>query len=994
MKIRQADWQQQCDYYLNVTLNDVDHTLKGDARFVYTNNSPKTLTTMYFHIWPNAYKDDLTDFAIQQVENGSTKFHFADDSLRGYINQLDFKIEGQEVKWTYHNNQIDIAVLTLNKPIKPGETVEITTPFFVKIPGSFSRFGHEGQSYQITQWYPKPAVFDVNGWNPMPYLDQGEFYSEFGKFEVKITTPANYVVAATGELQEQDEHDFLLDRTNNPIRGKKLIPSSEESKTITFIQKDIHDFAWFADKRFNVKQDDVTLSNGQVVKAYVFADQTNLNFTDDIKTALNYYSDHCGYYPYSHCTVVKGALKAGGGMEYPMITVIANLGEDVIVHEVGHNWFYGILGSNERLYPWMDESINSYFEHESIHGEEEEVVPTLSNTKLNVIGINRAAMSIGYRQLESSELHQAIGDRSEAFTNMNYGMMVYGKGADAFGYLKAYLGQDVTDKCFKAYFDKWKYNHPLPGDMKDVFEAESGSDLDWFFNGLIGTEEHIDYAVNRFEEGKLIIVNKGGVAAPFEVGFFKEGVMVYSKWFEGGIGELSMPLPEGDYDAIKIDPRVILPEVNRQNNTIRTSGAFKKVEPIEVKFMSVIHEPNKTSLNVFPLLGWNTHNKMMYGLWFNNAVTPKRKFNFSASPLFSPTTDDINGYFNVNYSTAQNRPINGITAGVKGSRFSSVIRTQDYSYNRIVPYVQMDFRQPDKRSPITSRLSAKYTMLTFTPNFDEEAAINSLLQDSETAYGRRTYLEQKGDQFIKVEYLHKNAKTINPSQLKASLEYGTPSNTTHRVDTFTNGLIEDNSGDNFIKLNLEYKKRITYKLKGKGLDIRVFGGAFLDQSMDALYHFRMESGAGKWDYTYDQILMGRGATDGLFSQQVIENDVFLKETGTFGNISQWTLAMNLKSDLPLKLPLGVYFDAFTFNDIQDLPNIEKGESFVFNGGLQVKVIPGFIEIFVPLVSSNMILEAQKLEGITDLGQRITFTLNFNFMQDKGMADIFKLAQGG
>ena len=156
----------------------------------------------------------------------------------------------------------------------------------------------------------------------------------------------------------------------------------------------------------------------------------------------------------------------------------------------------------------------------------------------------------------------------------------------------------------------------------------------------------------------------------------------------------------------------------------------------------------------------------------------------------------------------------------------------------------------------------------------------------------------------------------------------------------------------------------------------------------------MESGAGRWDYTFDEILMGRGATDGLFSQQVIENDVFLKEPGTFANISQWTLAVNLKSDLPLKLPLGVYFDAFTFNNIKDLPNVEKGEPFIYNGGIQVKVIPGILDIYVPLFSSNMIKEAQMLQGIEDLTQRITFTLNFNFMQDKNMSDIFKLAQGG
>ncbi|MDB2467151.1 hypothetical protein N9W53_00315, partial [bacterium] len=199
---------------------------------MYTNNSPDALDTLIFHIWPNAYKDDQTDFARQQLLNGSKKFHFADDSLRGYISKLDFQVNGQQVDWSYFGDQIDIAVLSLKERIKPGQTVEITTPFYVKIPGSFSRFGHEGHGYQMTQWYPKPAVYDVNGWNQMPYLDQGEFYSEFGKFTVNITVPDNYVVAATGELQTASENQFLIDRMNNPVSKDDEITSSSTTKTL------------------------------------------------------------------------------------------------------------------------------------------------------------------------------------------------------------------------------------------------------------------------------------------------------------------------------------------------------------------------------------------------------------------------------------------------------------------------------------------------------------------------------------------------------------------------------------------------------------------------------------------------------------------------------------------------------------------------------------------------------------------------------------------
>ncbi|MBC3542065.1 hypothetical protein H7U12_20410 [Rufibacter sp. H-1] len=198
-------WQQEVNYTIDVKLDDERHTLKATEQVEYVNHSPETLTFLYFHLWPNAYQDRSTAFAKQQLLNGEDEFHFAPQEARGSISGLDFKIDGQNVTWELDAQHPDIAKLTLNQPLYPGGRIIISTPFQVKLPDSFSRLGHVGQSYQISQWYPKPAVFDHEGWHPMPYLDQGEFYSEFGSFDVRITLPANYTVGATGELQNAAE---------------------------------------------------------------------------------------------------------------------------------------------------------------------------------------------------------------------------------------------------------------------------------------------------------------------------------------------------------------------------------------------------------------------------------------------------------------------------------------------------------------------------------------------------------------------------------------------------------------------------------------------------------------------------------------------------------------------------------------------------------------------------------------------------------------------
>lgn len=250
-------WQQEVDYNIEVTLDDNKHELQGVINISYVNNSPDTLQYLYFHLWPNAYKNINTAFAKQQVENGEIDFRFSNRADQGYIDGLDFLVNNLPAQFIPDSTHIDYGVLKLNNPLYPGVKLTIKTPFRVKIPESYSRLGHVEQSYQITQWYPKPAVYDKTGWHPMPYMDQGEFYSEFGTFNVKITLPANYVVGASGDLKSTSESlwlDSLANGSTKAWQEQSFPESSKQTKTLHYELKNAHDFAWFADKRFKVKK--------------------------------------------------------------------------------------------------------------------------------------------------------------------------------------------------------------------------------------------------------------------------------------------------------------------------------------------------------------------------------------------------------------------------------------------------------------------------------------------------------------------------------------------------------------------------------------------------------------------------------------------------------------------------------------------------------------------------------------------------------------------
>ncbi|MFN8291958.1 MAG: M1 family metallopeptidase [Chitinophagaceae bacterium] len=484
-------WQQQVNYTIDVSLNDKEHTLDGFEKIIYSNNSPDTLNFIWFHLWPNAYKNDKTAFTDQMLENGSTKFYFSNKEDKGYINRLDFKVNNVTVATEDHPQHIDIIKVILPSPLPPGRSVTITTPFHVKLPYNFSRGGHDGQSYQATQWYPKPAVYDKYGWHPIPYLDQGEFYSEFGEFNVNITVPKNYVVAATGELQQADEKAWLLSRVDynwEPVKQKEknaagqyrnifqLFPeSSADTKTLTYHQDHVHDFAWFADKRFIVNQDTCRLASGRVITLLTYyTPQHKATWNNSVfyaKRAIRHYSTLVGEYPYNVAQVVQGPQSFGGGMEYPTITVISPVDDkkaldNVIAHELGHNWFYGILASNEREHTWMDEGLNSYYEAEyrkDNYGE---------SAKLEQLAFESQAVE---------KTDQPVETPAEQFSAVNYGLVAYYKTAEWMRYLRSRLGTDTFNRAMQEYYKRWQFRHPQPEDFKRTIEDVSNRNLDEVF---------------------------------------------------------------------------------------------------------------------------------------------------------------------------------------------------------------------------------------------------------------------------------------------------------------------------------------------------------------------------------------------------------------------------------------------------------------------------------------------------------------------------------
>jgi hypothetical protein len=972
-------FQQEVNYKIVATLDDKAHTLTGNIEIEYINNSPDALPEIWMHLWPNAYKNRQTAFCKQKLRDGSSRFYFADEKDLGYFKNLDFKANGQKIEWNFDKNNPDIALLKLAQPLAPGGKITIATPFFLKIPASFSRLGHVETSYQMTQWYPKPAVYDHKGWHPMPYLDMGEFYSEFGSFDVTLILPENYVVGATGVLQTPSEVEFLakkeaesreilFGKTAKPSqlhpRGDSFPPSSATLKTIRYTAERVHDFAWFADKRFLVLKDTAHLASGRTVPCWAMFPPSRLSVLKTVQAeywkkgafyvrrAVEFYSEKVGEYPWPHATAVHSALSAGGGMEYPMITVIGNSEnakslDEVITHEVGHNWFYGILASNERDHPFMDEGLNSYYEMrymKQYYGRS--IVDSMLPKFIYDPRRSGPLLHTGYLLLAREHKDTPPDTHSNDFAPLAYGLQVYMKTALCMNWLEKSVGTEKLDLAMQDYYRTWQFRHPYPEDLKAVFEKNK-LDSDWFFEAM-QTQKQADFVLKNAErEGdgnwKLEIENKGKLAAPYPVAALKEGKSVETKWFSSA-GEIRFPKVEAD--AFVIDNEYDALDMNRRDNSQKVRGALSSVKSMEFLLgIEPFQNPKVRTLAVLPWVGWNNYDKTMLGVMAYNPPLPPHAFQYYALLGYGFGSKDAVSLLDARYSFFTGGIFPKITVGAGFKTFNFDYNYGDEYYlrfSRLAPQIRAELRD--------NSLSFKHFLNFRTLFIGKE-------DDLRDAAGNFTGKETKHYAIYEARYEAEQEKLPNPWNFTTALEW-------------QNG--EDAFGDKgkYLRGTLEWRQRFFYK-PGKKVTARAFVGGFLlnDRRNDGILAGDVAQGSlalnpqGFNDYRFDQVYLARSGDADFLGRQMSQTEGGFKAAfgapyaGTIGVSNNYILSLNLKADLPERLPLGIpvkpWFDVGYFDDATPLgEGRPASEQWLWSGGFMLEFFNGRLEIYFPVVHSK------------------------------------------
>ncbi|APS38130.1 Peptidase family M1 [Salegentibacter agarivorans] len=578
-------WQQHVDYKMEVNMNVENFQYTGTQELEYTNNSPDTLDRVFYHLYFNAFQPgsemDVRSTSIQDPDRrvGDRISKLTEDQ-QGYLRVSSLNQDGNELSYEEVGTILEVE---LDEPILPGEKATFNMEFKGQVPEQIRRSGRnslEGVALSMSQWFPKMAEYDFEGWHAAPYIGR-EFHGVWGDFDVKLTIDKDYTVAASGYLQNPDEigHGY----------SDEEIEAKGDTHTWHFVAPKVHDFTWAADPDYI--HDKRTAEDGTVLH-FFYKDNDEIkenwkNLQEKTEDLLIFFNENIGPYPWDQYTVAQGG---DGGMEYAMLTLITgerNFGSlvGVTAHELAHAWFQHLMATNESKHEWMDEGFTSYISSRGMN----QVMETYAENPHT--GSYRSYMGLANSGMEQPQTTQA--DRYAL--NAAYGASAYSKGAVFLAQLGYVIGEDNLDKTLKRYYDEWKFKHPTPNDFIRIAEKVSGAELDWYLNDWTRTTNTIDYGIKEVTETdenstKVTLERKKLMPMPIdltvryttgeeEMIYIPLQIMRWEKYAEHEnwtvakdwawaypTYELNIDKPLSEIESIEIDESQRMADVNRDNN--------------------------------------------------------------------------------------------------------------------------------------------------------------------------------------------------------------------------------------------------------------------------------------------------------------------------------------------------------------------------------------------------------------------------------------------
>lgn len=978
-------FQQQVDYDMKVKLDTAQKTISGEMIMTYHNHSPQPLSEIRLHLWANAYQSKKSYFSLQNLASNDDKFYWADEMQKGGYEEIEFRQNGNVLQWDHPEGNPEYVALKLSEPISSGSSADIAITFTEKIPFIFSRGGWGGEFFALTQWYPKAAVYDREGWHLFPYLEMGEYYAEFGNYKAEIEVPDSFLLAATG---------IVIDS----------VKTTEGNLKKTFSAEKVLDFAWFTGKNMIERHKTISLEDDHQVDLHYYAPKSyplnnvkvadslipqvegvidnNLSPIEMLERSLRYYSDQVAPYPYPQATVVIGPLNTGSGMEYPMITLIgptrnAQSLDRVIAHEVGHNWFQGILGFNERKSPYLDEGINSFYENKYMayhYGE-----------KAFPFQIMAARTDLSFDQFLYLGSYQRgdivpVNSHTDDMDKMQYYFNGYMIPPSLFNKLEEVTGPEQFQKNLREFYDQYQFTHPVIEDLEEIFVKNDphNRNFDWFFKDILTTVKPYDIAITdvdiRGNQYQITMKNQGEISAPVALKAYDGKKIVHTELIDAFRGTTTVTIPLKDYDYIAADQDLAIEQTPENNK-------YEFIPVRKQKFLNPVaglNNPGKSKIWYYPFLNFNYTDGFIFGAGLHNFALPGNNFEFFVQPGFGVRSNNWSGLAGMEYYIPKNNTkIRYFNLGwsAKHYSFDHVIaggdnKEIDLTYWRFNPHFKISFQPQDKFRPWYNTLQIEAPIV----------GVPAIFITNENGEFEKT--ENEWRVFPRAHYQMKKYSPVNNIEINVKAEFLSYQNV-------------ESSQQNYLKTTAELKTDLAYS-PGTRVYGRFFVGGFpLNSARDGAavggYNSPGTLGVSSQayhDYAFDGFFIDRSEkSNKLLERQIrMEDGGFKNYLGSeyasvTGNSSSFLAAANFSADLPFigrKFPIKPFFDMAIYHSAE--ASEDAGSTFLYSGGLMFGRDKWPVSIYLPLIASRDITDIHKERG--NIWKRLSFRLS---LEDWGVS---------
>jgi hypothetical protein len=920
-----AYFQQQVNHTIVATLHEHNNSLTASQTITYTNHSNDTLQSLFFHVWMNAFKNDKSYYTRQSIEHNDLRFYFSNNQEKGYTNKISFTVNNQPCNIITDSIHQDIIKVQLPNALLPEQSITINNSFFVQLPNIYSRGGYSGNLYALTQWYPKPAVYDNLGWHTMPYVDQGEFYNEFGNYKVSVNVPKNFVVAGAGALPENiNQPNPMLEKLLQLVSKKKgseknkviqsFIQPSVERKTLYFETNNVTDIALFINKNFTLDTGSITLPNGKTILLYNYYLPWHKTYAKGIhymKKAIMHYSKTVGTYPYETATIVDGDNALNGGMEYPGITIIQaiddeNVFEEVVVHELGHNWFQASLANNERNSPFLDEGFNTYLEQKYLLEKKAQLTPKKTFLTKR---IQDNALALIAETMEQKGLSQPLSSHSNTLTDYNYGLIAYLKTSIWLQHIEKRIGTQKMDTVLQQYWAAHKNRHITINNFFEVLKNETSEDTALLSNQL---------------------------------------------------------------NAV---------------NFLYTQKLRKKITPTWI--FSLKDTDKKQYVSFFPNVNVNMHDGLGIGMGIHNYQLPLPKLQFFGVVSYGLQSKQPGGLglLQYNLNPIHKRVYPKMALAYKQytyNNFNAPLYGNFYlGYNKLTPTASLFIMPKNVQQKQFQKIQLQYN---FIKEDNVRFRIDSSFINGDTTLLYNSSINKTQRSFATLLWYIQNDKALYPFSGEAKADIG---NGFIRTSFTYKQFFNYNSKGEGLQVRLFLGKLWYTKQKTFETQLKVSPYYYhLNAPVGSIDYGYTGYFLGRGSYPgYAGGANTLGSN--IASQQIMERDGFFKFRTQLlatndGITDNWLAAINISSHipdninplakLPIKIPLKVFLDIGTYAEKWKNTLSNNEPKLLANAGLQLTMFKGLVEVYMPIVYSKFYKDYTKSTLVKN-----TFLKNISFV---------------